>query len=46
VANGLLAIAGAILGRDLRQGARTLEALGLAGLDRGQLRERLFEGTA
>jgi opine dehydrogenase len=46
LAGGLLAVAGAILGRDLRQGARTLEALGLAGLDRGQLRERLFEGTA
>ena len=46
VANGLLAIAGAILGRDLRHGPRTLEALGLAGLSPAQLRERLHEGTA
>jgi opine dehydrogenase len=46
VANGLLAIAGAILGRDLRHGPRTLEALGLAALGPAQLRERLHEGTA
>lgn len=46
VANGLLAIAGAILGRDLRHGPRTLEALGLAALTPAQLRERLHEGTA
>jgi opine dehydrogenase len=45
LAGGLLAIAGAILGRDLRPGPRTLEALGLAGLDRTQLHERLAEGT-
>lgn len=37
VAAGLLAIAGAILGRDLEQGERTLEALGLAGLARADL---------
>jgi opine dehydrogenase len=46
VANGLLAVAGAILGRDLRHGPRTLESLGLAGLTAAQLRERLHEGTA
>lgn len=46
LANGLLAIAGAILGRDLRHGPRTLEALGLAALTPAQLRERLHEGTA
>jgi opine dehydrogenase len=46
VANGLLAIAGAILGRDLRHGPRTLEALGLAALAPAQLRVRLHEGTA
>jgi opine dehydrogenase len=46
VADGLLAIAGAILGRDLRHGPRTLESLGLAGLTAAQLRERLHEGTA
>ena len=45
VAHGLLAIAGAILGRDLRAGPRSLEALGLAGLDRTSLRERLAAGT-
>jgi opine dehydrogenase len=46
VASGLLAIAGAILGRDLRRGPRTLEALGLAALSAEQLRERLHEGGA
>ena len=34
VARGLLALGGAVLGRDLRAGGRTLEALGLAGLSR------------
>lgn len=46
VADGLLAVAGAILGRDLREGPRTLETLGLARLSPGQLRERLEQGTA
>ena len=41
VAYGLLAIAGAILGRDLEQGERTLEGLGLASLGRGELLQRL-----
>jgi opine dehydrogenase len=45
VAHGLLAIVGAFLGRDLRQGPRTLEALGLAALDRTALRRRLHEGS-
>jgi opine dehydrogenase len=44
VAHGLLALAGAVLGRDLRHGERTLEGLGLAGLDRDTLRERLDQG--
>ena len=44
VADGLLAITGAFLGRDLRQGPRTLEALGLAALDPGGLRELLYLG--
>jgi opine dehydrogenase len=44
VTSGLLAIAGAILGRDLRRGPRTLEALGLAASSGAQLRERLHEG--
>ena len=44
IAHGLLAVAGGFLGRDLRRGPRTLEALGLAGLSRDALRERLFEG--
>ncbi len=43
VAAGLLAIAGAILGRDLERGERTLEALGLAGLSRAELLRRLEE---
>jgi len=44
LANGLLAVAGAILGRDLREGPRTLEALGLAGLSRAQMKELLRDG--
>lgn len=44
VAEGLLAIAGAILGRDLRQGPRTLEALGLASLGRSEMMRLLYEG--
>ena len=46
LANGLLAVAGAILGRDLRQGPRTLSALGLAGLSRNELQALLSEGRA
>jgi len=44
VAHGLLALAGAILGRDLRQGPRTLDALGLAALPRATLQARLQAG--
>lgn len=43
VADGLLALTGAFLGRDLRDGPRTLAALGLAALDRDGLRERLYK---
>jgi len=45
VANGLLALGSAVLGRDLRAGARTLEALGLAGLSRAALKQLLAEGV-
>ena len=45
IAHGLLAIVGGFLGRDLRQGPRTFEALGLAGLDRDALKERLHDGA-
>lgn len=45
LAHGLLAVAGAILGRDLRAGPRTLEALGLASLAPAELQARLREGT-
>ena len=41
VAQGLLAIAGAILGHDLRTGERTLEGLGLGPLTAAQLQARL-----
>jgi len=41
VASGLLAVAGAVLGRDLERGQRTFEALGLASLGRGELFQRL-----
>lgn len=45
VANGLLAIVGAFLGRELRPGPRSLEALGLATLDRDALQSRLYKGA-
>jgi len=45
LAHGLLAVAGAILGRDLRHGPRSFEALGLTHLGREALREALREGT-
>jgi opine dehydrogenase len=44
VARGLLALGSAVLGRDLRRGERTLEALGLAGLSRESMRDLLQEG--
>ena len=44
IAQGLLAIVGGFLGRDLRLGPRTFEALGLAGLGRDALQKRLHDG--
>jgi len=44
VAKGLLALAGTILGRDLRRGPRTLEALGLASLSHIAFRRLLQQG--
>ena len=44
IAHGLLAVVGGFLGRDLRQGARTLEGLGLDRLDRKALQQLLHEG--
>ena len=44
IAHGLLAIVGGFLGRDLRQGPRTLEALGLAVLGPAALKQRLHDG--
>lgn len=44
IAHGLLAIAGGFLQRDLRQGPRSFEALGLADLSAAQIRERLHDG--
>lgn len=44
VAKGLLALGGAILGRDLRGGERTLKALGLANLNVAELKQMLYEG--
>jgi len=44
IAHGLLAIVGGFLGRDLRRGPRTLEALGLHGLGREALQRLLVEG--
>lgn len=45
VAHGLLALAGAILGRDLRKGPRSFDALGLASLSRAQLQAMLLRGA-
>jgi opine dehydrogenase len=45
VAGGLLAIGAAVLGRDLRAGARTLEALGLEHLSREAMHRLLQEGA-
>jgi len=44
IAHGLLAIVGGFLGRDLRQGPRSFEALGLGGLSAPQLAKRLHDG--
>jgi opine dehydrogenase len=44
IAHGLLAIVGGFLGRDLRQGPRTLEALGLSTLTPAELKARLHDG--
>ncbi len=44
VAQGLLAITGGFLGRDLRRGERTLETLGLARLSCAQLQALLHDG--
>ena len=44
IAHGLLAIVGGFLGRDLRQGVRTLEGLGLASLSRDELSRRMRHG--
>jgi len=44
VARGLLSIASAVMGRDLRASGRTLERLGLAGLSRDAMRALLSEG--
>jgi len=46
IGEGLLAVVGGILGRDLRRGPRTLEALGLASLDRAALQRLLREGES
>ncbi len=44
ITQGLLAIVGGFLGRDLRRGERTLDALGLADLGCAQLQRLLHEG--
>lgn len=46
VTRGLLAVAGAILGRDLRHGPRTLAALSLYTRTPDQMKELLWEGEA
>jgi opine dehydrogenase len=45
IAHGLLAIVGGFLGRDLRRGPRTFEALGLDGVEPAELRRRLADGN-
>ena len=44
VASGLLAVASAVVGEDLRRTGRTVESLGLAGLDREALAGLLADG--
>lgn len=44
IAHGLLAVTGGFLGRDLRRGERTLDALGLSTLPREALMQRLHDG--
>ncbi len=44
IASGLLAIASAVCGKDLRRGPRTLDALGLVGLSRAEMAALLREG--
>ncbi len=44
VASGLLALASAVLGEDLRRTGRTLESTGLDRLSRAELHRRLFAG--
>ncbi|OUC80233.1 NAD/NADP-dependent octopine/nopaline dehydrogenase family protein [Gordonia lacunae] len=46
VADGLLALAGAVTGRPAATGGRTLENLGLAGLDPSGMRALLHDGPA
>jgi hypothetical protein len=44
VANGLLAIGGAIAGQNFLHGERSFEAMGLAGIGRAELRGKLDAG--
>ncbi len=46
IAQGILALVGGFLGRDLRTGPRTLEALGLAAMGKAQLQQLLHDGQA
>lgn len=46
ISKGLLAIAGGIVGQDLRKGPRALPTLGLAGLNKADMRELLYQGKA
>ncbi|MDO5604045.1 MAG: NAD/NADP octopine/nopaline dehydrogenase family protein [Paracoccus sp. (in: a-proteobacteria)] len=45
VARGLLSLASAVTGKDLRDGPRTLEAMGLAGLSRDEMTALLQDGN-
>lgn len=44
LARGLLAVGGAVVGRDLRASGRTLESLGLSGLGMERMKEKLERG--
>mgnify|MGYP003582769581 CR=1 FL=1 len=44
IANGLLAIAGGIVGKDLRLGDRTMSSLGLGGMSVADVRELMVTG--
>lgn len=46
ISKGLLAVAGGIVGQDLRKGPRALPTLGLTRMNKDEMRELLYQGKA